>query len=112
MPRISVRISKNRLPEIARLLPEASDVIVQRRGPEMVQVSQRHSRVDTGQMRDGWHWNKTGQGEGELVNEVPHTIHNEYGTRNLAPAPMARPAIEEVGPKIVQDFRDLERMLS
>lgn len=112
MTRIRVRIERNRLPEIARILPEAADAIVNRKhGPRMQQIAASRSRVDTGAMRDGWQWNATGQGTGELVNEVPHTVFNEWGTRFMPSQPMARPAAEQVFPDIVEDFQNLEGFL-
>lgn len=112
MTRIRVRIERNRLPEIARILPEAADALINRKhGPRMQQIAASRSRVDTGAMRDGWQWNATGQGTGELVNEVPHTVFNEYGTRHLSPAPMARPAAEQVFPDIVDDFERIAEFL-
>lgn len=86
-------------------------IVNEQRGPEMVDVARRHSRVDTGEMRAGWRWQRAGEGEGELTNDVPHTIHNEYGTRNMSAAPMARPALAEVGPKIISDFQRLEWLI-
>lgn len=109
---IRIRIGANRLPDIARLLPEAADVIVNKRhGPAMAEGAARRSRVDKGEMRDGWRWEATGRGTGQLINEVDHTVYNEWGTRNLPAQPMARPAFEEQAPKIVEDFENLEKML-
>ena len=107
---IRVRISNNRLPDIARQLPIARRTIVARRGAEMRDIAARLSRVDTGEMRGGWEFRETNQG-GVLENQVPHTVHNEYGTRHMSAAPMARPAAEQVFPLIVQDFGRLEDLI-
>lgn len=108
---VTVKLTKNRLPEIAQQLPVARRVILARRGDEMRAGAARRSRVDTGDMRDGWEWRETNEG-GYLTNEVPHTVFNEYGTRHMSAQPMARPAFDEVAPKIVDDFENLERFLS
>lgn len=109
---IRIRIGANRLPDIARILPEAADVVVNRKhGPAMAEGAARRSRVDTGEMRDGWRWEATGRGTGQLINEVDHTVYNEYGTRNMSAQPMARPAFEEEAPQIIEDFERLEAML-
>lgn len=112
MTRIKFEVRRNQFPAIARQLPEAADVIVNRtRGPEMEQIAKERSRVATGDMQRGWRWVVTGQGTGELVNPEAHTVFNEYGTVNMTPQPMLRPAVEIVGPKIVSDFKNMERFL-
>lgn len=109
---IKVRVLRNRLPQIAKELPITADSIVMKRGQEMVDIAKQHSRVDTGEMRDGWAWRRTSNASGVLENPVPHTIFNEYGTINMSAQPMARPAAEQVLPEIVDDFRHLESLLS
>lgn len=107
---IRVRISNNRLPDIARQLPIARRTIVARRGAEMRDIAARLSRVDTGEMREGWEFRETNQG-GVLENQVPHTVFNEYGTVKMTAQPMARPAAEQTFPKIIEDFENLEGLL-
>lgn len=109
---IRVTVKRNRLPEIAKQLPITADVIVnERRGPEMRDLAKGYSRVDTGEMRDGWVWIRTSSGSGRLQNDVAHTPPNEYGTINMSAQPMARPAAEQVLPEIVDDFKHLESLL-
>ena len=104
---VRVRVNKNDLPAIASKLPIARRAILGKRGVEMINVARRYSRIDTGDMIRGWQWNDTNAG-GMLVNDVPHTVYNEYGTRYMSAQPMARPAAEEVFPKIIADFEALE----
>lgn len=107
MAGISVRIRRNQFGAMAKELPITVEVIINgKRGPQMVEIAKARSRVDTGEMRDGWEWIRTGQGSGMLQNLVPHTEFNELGTIDMAAAPMARPAAEEVFPLIVQDITD------
>ena len=110
---IRVRVTKNQFGHVARQLPIAANSIIGKRGQEMVEVAQRHSRVDTGEMRDGWRFETRGQvASGALVNDVSHTVWNEFGTATMSAAPMARPAAEEVFPKIIEDFERIGEMLS
>lgn len=109
--RVSVRIHRNRLPEIARILPEAAGAIVHKHGAAMVDTAKQRSRVDTGAMRDGWRWERLGQAEGRLTNDVAHTIYNERGTRFMTAQPMALPAFEQEAPLILDDFRRIEDAL-
>lgn len=114
---VRVVVTKNNLPAIAAKLPVARRVILARRGPEMVEIAKRLSRYDASNtepghkhMRDGWEWHETNSG-GALDNDVEHTVHNEYGTVHMSAQPMARPAAEQVLPRIVDDFQHLEDML-
>jgi HK97 gp10 family phage protein len=54
-----------------------------------------HSRVDTGEMRDGWTADQTSDTHGTVSNDVPHTVFNEYGTVKMTAQPMLHPAMDE-----------------
>ena len=103
MAGVSVIERFNHLPAIAQKYPVRRRVVMQRRGQQMVEIAQRLSRVDTGEMQRGWEWHETNSG-GNLQNAVPHTVFNEYGTRYMSAQPMARPAAEQVFPLIVEDL--------
>lgn len=107
---VRVRVTKNQFGSIANKLPIARRAILGKRGVEMVNIARQHSRIDTGDMIQGWQWNDTNAG-GILFNDVEHTIYNEYGTVHMSAQPMARPAAEQVFPLIEQDFADLESRL-
>ena len=106
--KVSVKITRNKLPAIARQLPVAANQIVQARGAQMVPIAKERSRVDTGAMRDGWRWERTGHASGQLVNDVPYTVYNELGWVGKAAQPMAGPAAAQIFPLIQDDFRHLE----
>lgn len=113
MAGVRVVVKRNSLPAIAAKLPIAATTIVGNRGAEMVTIAQQHSRVDTGEMRAGWTFETKGKPVvGTLTNAVEHTEYNEYGTRYMSAQPMARPAAEQVFPKILDDFADLEKYLA
>lgn len=104
--RVWVTVKRNQFPQIAKDLPiTAENIINGHRGPQMKDIARQRSRVDTGEMRDGWLWRRTSHGSGVLENAVPHTLFNEYGTIHMSAQPMARPAKEEVWPLILDDFR-------
>lgn len=112
MPSIRVDVKFNHLARVVSQLPDVADSIVQSGGLDMQQGARRRVRVDTGALRDSIQWHPTGQGEGELVaGEGLSDIRaaaNEYGTRFMPAQPYLRPAFEEVGPKIVAEFKRLE----
>lgn len=64
------------------------------------------SRVDTGEMRDGWHAFNLDAYTYELSNEVPHTIYNEYGTVHMSAQPMATPAVETARVRLPRALED------
>lgn len=112
MAAISVRVRRNAFGDIARQLPISAAAIVEKRGQEMVQIARDLSRVDTGEMRDGWTWRQTSNASGVMENDVAHVVFNEFGTVRMSAAPMARPAAEQVLPQIIEDFKSLEGLLS
>lgn len=65
----------------------------------VVERAKSYSRVDSGEMQEGWEGQVHPQGlKGaffSVYNAVPHTIFNEYGTVNMAAQPMLGPAAEE-----------------
>lgn len=70
--------------------------------------ARRRSRVDTGQMRDGWKTRKA-EGEGgyayEVYNEVPHVVFNEFGTTRLPAQPMLGPAVLDEEGNYIASFK-------
>jgi hypothetical protein len=112
---VLVRVTKNQFGEIANQLPIARRAILGKRGVEMLNIARRLSRYDETNtaekhMVEGWEIVETNAGI-ILQNDVPHTVHNEYGTHKMSAAPMARPAHAQVSPLIVQDFQQLESHL-
>ena len=57
--------------------------------------ARRRSRRRTGAMAAGWHAEPEGINGARVTNPVPYTVHNEYGTRFMSAAPMARPSMPE-----------------
>jgi len=108
---IKIVIRKNRLPDIARQLPEAAGVIVERNGKEAKATALRLVPYDTGELHDSIDFRMTGQTTGELVAEAPHAKFPEYGTHNQAAQPYLRPAAEQQRPKYEADFARLESFL-
>lgn len=56
------------------------------------------SRVDTGEMKNGWQALQLGDLEWEVANHVNHVIYNEYGTRHMSAQPMLGPSVEQARP--------------
>ena len=110
--RMRVVVKRNDFGRVGKQIPILADRIINRQyGPQMAALAALLSRVDTGEMQGNWIWRRTAVGEGELVNDTPYVVYNEYGTRFMAAQPMARPAIERFGPLIVEAFAQMERYL-
>lgn len=107
---ISVRITSNRLPNVARNTPLAI-AKRQKRGAEMIKAgAQRRSRRDTGEMEEGWQVEGAGPAW-RVFNDVEHTVYNEFGTRFMTAQPMLRPASDEVMGKMTDIYAGFEQDL-
>lgn len=93
------------IPDIIALSEEASHNAVDDTLLAIETACKTRSRVDTGQMRDGWESEMIGPHEGEVRNNVEHVIYNEYGTAFMAAQPMLTPSVEEEWPKFQDRMR-------
>lgn len=108
---VSAKVTLNRYPTVRARFPTAASHRI-RRGAELVKVgAQRRSRVDTGEMRDGWQVEAAGDGF-RVYNDVEHAVYNEYGTRHMSAAPMLHPATDEVVGKMGDLFAGFEGELA
>lgn len=97
---ISVRITSNQWGNfLAKFQREGSKAVAETLEEIRAEAAAR-SRVDTGQMRDGWATVMDSPTSGMVVNEVPHTIYNEYGTVHMSAQPMLTPAVEQARPRL------------
>jgi hypothetical protein len=92
--RISATIKANRFPALPKLFRRAGGGVVRVVLADIANGCRQRSRVDTGEMRDGWQSEMTDDVSGEVYNEVPHTVHNEYGTRHMPAQPMLAPSVD------------------
>lgn len=90
---MSARVHSN-IPEIIRDAERKATLAVQKTAADIEAESKVRSRVDTGQMRDGWETEHQGPFESEVRNSVEHTLPNEFGTRHMGAQPMVIPAVE------------------
>lgn len=62
---------------------------------DIVAGSKARSRVDSGEMRDGWQTEQVGSTEWVVYNPVEHSLYNELGTESMPAQPMLTPSVEE-----------------
>lgn len=83
--------------------------VVEKTAKNIAAGSARRSRVDKGEMRDGWVAVEV-QTSGDEVkwqagNPVEHAIYNEFGTRRMSAQPMLTPAVEAAREPFARDIR-------
>lgn len=107
MASVSCRIVSNKLPTVRRNFPIASAHRIKRAAETAKGIAQMRSRVDTEKMKKGWRVEPDGDGF-VLVNDVPYTVYNEYGTRFMTAQPMAHPAADAVNARWPDLFAGFE----
>lgn len=99
MLRMDVRLSKDKLENLkASTLGLAFRAIGEVTG-EAVRIAKDNSRVDTGAMQTGWTRRRVGEGGKagyRILNSVPYTVYNEFGTYKMSAQPMLGPAMDYV----------------
>lgn len=84
----------SRIPSITASAEAKSALAVAKTSFDIQSECQERSRVDTGQMRNGWQVVRHGELTHEVFNSVEHTIYNELGTEAMPAQPMLTPAVE------------------
>jgi hypothetical protein len=88
-------VLKSRIPQIVAGSEARAALVVETTVFNIEAACKLRSRVDKGQMRNGWTGQMTGATQGTVYNPVEHTIFNELGTVNMAAQPMLTPSVEE-----------------
>lgn len=88
----------NRIPGIIATSDEGAAALTDKTAHDIEGGCKERSRVDTGQMRDGWQAEQIGHIAWEVFNPVEHTIYNEFGTVDMSAQPMLHPAVDEARP--------------
>lgn len=88
-------VLKSRIPQIVAESGAKAALVVETTVFNIEAACKLRSRVDTGQMRNGWTGEMTGATEGVVANPVEHTIFNEFGTDSMSAQPMLTPSVEE-----------------
>lgn len=95
----------DRFPEIIVAGNSRTYAALDRAAHSIENGAKARSRVDTGNMRNGWTTERVSNAARMVYNPVHYTIHHEYGTRYMSAQPMLRPAVEEVRPQLIADVR-------
>jgi hypothetical protein len=88
-------VLKSRIPQIIATSEAKASAVVHATAFNIEAGCKVRSRVDKGQMRNGWATEMDGPLSAFVYNPVEHTIFNEDGTVNMAAQPMLAPSVEE-----------------
>lgn len=103
---VTVRVRFNRLPAVARAMPDKVADCMQRAIYVGEAVAKANARVDTGYMRGAIH-GQVDRGRtvvGWLISPASYSRHQEYGTRVMAGKAFMRPGADAA-------LRELKRNL-
>lgn len=100
MVRISAEVKSNHFGAILARFQRGGSAAVRDTASEIRDEAAQRSRVETGEMRDGWTMQMIGPTEATVFNNVPHTVFNEYGTVNMTAQPMLTPAVDHATPRL------------
>jgi HK97 gp10 family phage protein len=85
----------SRIPQIIAESEVKAALAVEKTAHDIEAKAKERSRVDTGQMRDGWETHPLSPLSASVQNSVEHVIYNEFGTEDMSAQPMLIPSVEE-----------------
>ena len=94
MLKVDVKVTKNRLGNLAPAVRREVAAFVHSHAEETAQDAQRRAPVRTGELRDGIKHERRGEMEAEVVSEAPHSIFVNYGTSKQAANPFFSAAVD------------------
>ncbi len=93
---MSLKIVFNRLPDIINAMDGKAGQAVEQAAQAVVEAIQQRAPVDTGKLRDGYHYVRTGPAEAEVRSgdDVDYAVYQEYGTRYQPGTPHFQPGFD------------------
>lgn len=104
---LKITINRQRYATIAKGMKPAASALVKRTLFDIEAGCKERSRVDTGQMRNGWQASMDGDLSGTVSNSVDHAIYNEYGTARMSAQPMLHPSMDAARPRFEAGLKDI-----
>jgi HK97 gp10 family phage protein len=94
------------IPEITAKAVVGTAAAIEKTAKGIKKEAKDRSRVESGEMRDGWEAVEHDQFEWEVLNEVEHTIYNEFGTVYMSAQPMLGPAVQNHKAELERDIAE------
>lgn len=104
---IAVKLVFNRLPELKGQVRRRASQAVRKTAFDVEAGAKARSRVDTGNMKNGWQTEIEDDLNAWVYNDVEYVVHHEFGTHKMSAQPMAIPAAEEVRPSFNAAMKEL-----
>lgn len=106
-----VRITYNRLPEIAKKLPELAGAVVKKTAFDLKANVQEKAPVDTGYLKSLIKAEMTGNQSAKVGAYADYAYWVEYGTRKMAARPYMRPAADKARKAFVEAMKKIGEQL-
>jgi len=104
---VAARIVFDRLPELQGLLHTRAGQVVRKTAFDVEAGAKERSRVDTGNMKNGWQTEMESDLTAVVYNNVEYVIYHEFGTHKMSAQPMATPSAEAARPAFEVAMRGL-----
>ncbi len=111
MSSVTIKITHNRLPQIAAKLPQLVSQIVKKAAFDIESNAKAVVPIKTGNLKNSIQAHMTGSTSAEVATGVEYAIYVEFGTRKMSARPYLTPAAEKVRSSFIQALQSLESML-
>ena len=102
---IRARLTKNRLPELARNVRPRAIAVINRHARNVASIAKQLAPVRTGELRDSIAVSETSLGTVRVEVGAAHGIYVEFGTSDSPSQPFLFPAIEADRPGLIEDLK-------
>lgn len=104
---VVAEIKFNNFPQIEDRLRRRASQVVRKTALDAQGIARMRSRVDTGNMKNGWQVEMEHDLLAYVFNAVHYVVYHEYGTSRMSAQPMAAPAAETVRPAFMAAMRQI-----
>jgi HK97 gp10 family phage protein len=105
---INIKLDTRKLDKlIDELRPRAEKILDASAMTVQAEATRRTTRVDTGAMKGGWRWKRSGDLVRTVWNTQDYAIYHEFGTVKMSAAPMLTPTIEWERPRLAEAWEKL-----
>lgn len=99
--KVSMSITFNRFPEIAKRVPELASEVVRKSAFDLEANAKSIVPVRTGRLKNSITTEMVNKFEAHIAPHTDYAEIVEYGGHNRAPRPYMRPSIEKVRPEFI-----------
>lgn len=104
---VSMRITFNRFPELAKKVPELASQVVRKSAFDLEANAKSIVPVRTGRLKNSITTEMVGDYEAHIAPHTDYAEAVEYGTHKSAGRPYMRPSVEKVRPEFIDACRKI-----